>query len=480
MRKIVSVIIIFSILTIASASAMAKQDADVCRTRCRIDEGVICLERDPCAPENEYLLKTAKDCREEPVAKYMPITKLLFVDILSQVIRLDKEFAQNVDRLTDEERYILKAELLERKGIDIFVGTKPLSPLTREELAAVLKNITIEKYLGLSSGLPGQMFDLKNDEFIVYDVEIYADEGKGFEAWERKKTFEESESGAKHYVAKLDSCDAAMVVFGDNEKGKIPETGSRLKTVYKFFGRDDEMVTECEVAMLLSDPDVARALKDKYNPSRLLTKANFVDLLIKTRHIENQLPRNYVVLTEDEIYRLQTEILWKHGIDIFVGTDPDELLTREELARVLYDSPVQEIIGISDGSQGQSFELKNAGFIIYDLHTYVDEGSGYEEWYKKESFFESSLASEDYLVRLDSGNYASVYFGDDKQGKIPAVNSPIRVTYRLYAPVAMITEDDIICVLGRIVPVAETYIPPMPPPEFPPPTDGYDDPASHY
>ncbi|MFC1620960.1 hypothetical protein ACFL2G_01520 [Candidatus Omnitrophota bacterium] len=477
MRKIVSIIIVFSMLTIASA--MAKQDADVCRVRCRVDEGVICLERDPCAPDNEYLLEAAKNCREEAIAKYMPITKLLFVDILSQVIRLDKEFAQNVDRLSDEERYILKAELLKNKGIDIFAGTKPLSPLTREEMALVLKNITVEKYLGLSSGLPNQMFDLKNDEFIVYDVEVYVDEGKGFELWERKKTFEKSESNAKQYVAKLDSCDDAMAAFGDNEKGKIPEAGSRIKVVYKFFGRDDEMVTECEVAMLMSDPDVARALKDKYNPSRMLTKANFVDLLIKIRHIENNLPRNYVVLTENEIYRLQTETLKKYGIDIFVGTDPSELLTREELARVLYDSPVQEIVGISNGSQGQSFELKNAGFVIYDLHAYVDEGSGYEEWYKKETFLESALLDKDYVVKLDSGNYASVYFGDNKKGKIPTASSPIKVTYRLYAPVAMVTEDDIICVLGRIVPVAETYIPPMPPPEFPPPTDGYDDPASH-
>ena len=98
MRKIVSIIVVSSLLTIASA--MAKQDADVCRTRCRIDGGVICLERGPCAPENEYLLKTAKDCREEPVAKYMPITKLLFLDILSQVVRLDKEFAQIQEKKT--------------------------------------------------------------------------------------------------------------------------------------------------------------------------------------------------------------------------------------------------------------------------------------------------------------------------------------------------------------------------------------------
>ena len=467
-------------LCIARSLEATETTGDVCRVRCRLDEGVICLERGPCEPVNEALLKAAKECREDPTTRYLPVTKLLFVDIVSQIIRLDKEFPENIDKLEDEQRYALETNLLKDKGIGIFVGTKPLSPLTREELAEVLKEVAIEKDLGFSTGLANQIFDLRNEEFIVYDVELYIDKGKGFELWERKKNFEGSLPVSEHYVAKLDSCDDAMVVFGDDKKGKIPSAGSRLKVLYKFFGRDDEIVTECEIAMLMSDPDVARAVKNVYNPSAPLTKANFADLLIKARNLEKALPRDSYNLSRDELYLLQTEILSKNGINIFIGSDPDDFLTQDELARVLYDSPVEEIIGISNGQRNQYFQLNNAGFVIYDLHVYAEGDSGFGEWDKKDSFFESSSLSEDYVVKLDSGNYASIYFGDGSKGEIPAIGSPIRANYRLYAPLAMVTEDDIICVLGKQKPIAETYVPPpFAPPDFPPPTDGFDDPASH-
>lgn len=481
-REIKYIILLIAAIGVAAGSVKAEtrfSEGNVCKANCRANEGVICLERGPCEPINEFLLKAAKECRENPAARYMPITKLLFVDTLSQIMRLDKEYTENIDLLTDEERYNFKAGLLKNKGIDVFIGTKPLSPLTRDELAAVLKNIPVEKDLGLSNGLPGQMFDLKNEKFVVYDLELYVDEGRGFELWERKASLEESLPDSRQYVAKLDSCDDAMVVFGDSAKGRIPDTGARIKAVYKYFGRNDEIVTECEVAMLLSNPDVAESLKNKYNPSRSLTKANFADLLIKTMQLSKYLPRDFYNLSGYELYKLQTEILARHNINIFIGSNPDDLLTREELARVLYDCPVEIVVGISNGERDQSFELKNAGFVIYDLHTYVDEGGGYQEWNKQDSLIESSSLSRDYLVKLDLGNYASIYFGDSKRGKIPAVNSPIKAWYRLYAPVAMLTEDDIICVLGRCVPVAEAYEPPEPPFEFPDPEDGYDDPATH-
>jgi hypothetical protein len=473
------VVTVYIAMPLAWAVESKFSEGDVCRANCRIDEGVICLERGPCEPINKFLLEAAKECRDNPSARYLPITKLLFVDILSLVLRLDKEFPQNIDSLSDDERYILETKLLKDKGIDIFIDTKPMSPLTREELALVLKKVNVEKDLGFSTGLPSQMFDLKNEKFVIYDVALYVDEGTGFELWERKKNFEESLPTSKDYVAKLDSCDDARVVFGDNEKGKIPLAGSRLKASYKYYGREDEMVTECEIAMLLSNPDVAKSLKNTYNPSRALTKENFVDLLIKAMHLERGLPRDYYAISEQELYRLQTQILAKNGIGIFVGTDPSELLTREELARVLYDSPVEEAVGFSNGEPNQEFGLNNAGFVIYDLHTYVKEGADYEEWNKRDGFIESSSISKDYLVKLDLGNYATIYFGDNRKGKIPVENSPIKVRYRLYAPVSMFTEDDIICVLGKRVPVVEAYEPPPSPPDFPPPADGFDDPASH-
>jgi len=482
MKKIVYVVLLIcvSLFVVRPLEAETKSSSgDVCKVRCRSYEGLICLERGPCEPINKFLLEAAKECREDPTARYLPITKLLFVDILSQIIRLDKEFAESIDKLEDKERYALETRLLKDKGIDIFAGTKPLSPLTREELAAVLKDAAIEKDLGFSTGLANQIFDLKNEEFIVYDLELYVDEGKSFELWERKKTFEKSSPDSEHYVAKLDSCDDAMVTFGDNKKGKIPPVGSRVRTAYKFYGREGEIVTECEIAMLMSEPNVARAVKDAYNPSRPLTKANFADLLIRTRHLEKQLPRGFQNLSNREMYSMQTELLARHGIAIFTGSSPEDFLTREELARILYDCPVEEVVGMSDGTKNQNFELSNAGFVIYDLHTYVDEGKGYENWDRQDSFIGSSSESEDYLVKLDAGNYTTILFGDGGKGKIPAIDSPVKARYRLYAPLTMLTEDDIVCMLGRCVPVVEAYEPPPAPFEFPDPTDGFKDPASH-
>jgi hypothetical protein len=473
------VVTVYIAMPLAWALETKFSEGDVCKAKCRLDEGMVCLERGPCEPINKFLLDAAKECRDNPAARYLPITKLLFVDVLSLVLRLDKEFPENIDSLNNEERYKLETKLLKDKGIDIFIGTGPLSPLTREELAVVLKRVSVEKDLGFSTGLSGQAFDLKNEKFVIYDVQLYVDEGAGFELWERKNDFAGSLPTSKDYVAKLDSCDDARVVFGDNEKGKIPLTGSRLKALYKYYGREDEMVTECEIAMLLSNPDVAKSLKNTYNPSRVLTKENFVDLLIKTMGLERNLPRDYYTVSEQELYKLQTELLARNGIGIFVGSDPHELLTREELARVLYDSPVEEVLGLSNGAPNQEFGLNNAGFVIYDLHTYVKEAVDYEEWNRRDGFIESSSMSKDYLVKLDSGNYASIYFGDNRKGKIPVAGSPIKVRYRLYAPVSMFTEDDIICVLGKRVPVVEAYEPPPPPPDFPPPADGFDDPATH-
>ena len=146
---------------------------------------------------------------------------------------------------------------------------------------------------------------------------------------------------------------------------------------------------------------------------------------------------------------------------------------------MLYNYPVTEILGNSAGTENQRFELNNAGFAIYDLHTYVNEGPKFEEWDRKTSFLESGSSNKDYMVKLDSGNYASVYFGDGRQGKIPDANAPIKVTYRLYSPNAFFTEDDIVCVLGKMNPVPEAYEPPPPPFEFTPPTDGFEDPATH-
>jgi len=472
MRKLTVVLLLVFVLNICSINILS---ADVCKV-CR-PKGMVCLERGPCEPINEFMIRAADKCRADKNVQNLAMSKLAFVDILSQVIRFDREFPQ-IYTLNDEERYVVETRLLSEKGIDIFTETNPFEPLTREELAGVLKGVVIEENLGYSSGLADQGFKLSNFEYIIYDAKLYVDEGKGPELWEKKRSFNESSAESNHYLVKLDSCNKVSIAFGDNEKGKIPVVGSKLNASYRLYGKETDVVTDCEVALLLSDLYIARNIQNAYNPSRPLTRATFADLLIKAFQLERQLPGNTASLTDEELYLIQSKILSKKGIDIFTqGGGPDTMLTREELAKVLYNYPVERVIGISSGARNQFFELENAGFVVYDLHTYVDEGAGYKEWERENNFVESTSQEEDYVVKLDAGTYAKLFFGDDKKGKIPAVNSPIKVAYRLYAPVNMLTEDDVICVLN--FPVAEAYEPPAGPPEYPPPTDGFDDPATH-
>lgn len=472
-------LILFFIVCIIGKAYAEKAPVGICKTNCRANEGVICLERKPCEPINNALEDAARDCRLGGPSMYENVTKLTFLDIFSQVLRIDRELPGTLSQLSDKQRYELESRLLAGKGINMFVGANPKEPFTRDELIVVLKSVGIEDDLGLSTGLSNQAFNLNNEKLVVYDPVLYVDEGKGFELWQRKENFSQSMGKEKHYVAKIDDCNNARIVFGDNQKGKIPAVGSRLKAEYKILGRQDDTVTKCEIAMLLSNPAIVKSLKDKYNPSRPLTKENFADLLIRAMHLQRKLPSNYANMSPEKKYLIETELLSKNGINIFTGSRPSDSITREELARVLYKYPVVEILGASTGKGNQRFELNNAGFAIYDLHTYVNEGARDEEWSKKNNFIESSSLSKDYAIKLDSGNYASIYFGDGKQGKIPAPNSSIKVSYRLYSPLTLLTEDDIMCVFGKLVPVAEAYEPPPGPPDFPPPTDGFDEPATH-
>ena len=475
MKKVIYLVLIIGVMFFT----VQPLNAEVCEIRCMTNEGAICLERGPCEPINEFLLRAARHCREGGAVRYSPITKLLFVDILFQTLRLDSELPQGIADIEDDKRYIIETTLLNDKGMDVFAGTNPLDPLTRDELAKVLQIVTIEENLGYSSGLAEQAFELTSSELVIYNAEVYVDEGKGFELWERNRNLEGSLSTDKHYAIKLDSCNNARVVFGDNEKGKVPLVGSRLKASYKIYGKEEEIVTECETVMLLSNPAITNQLKLAYNPSKPLTKENFADLLVRTMNLEDQLPPDFALLEPEEKFLAEAELLSRQGINIFAGSDSEDLLTREELARVLYENPVEELVGVSNGMKNQRFEMANAGFVIYDLHVYVQEDAAFEEWNKEKNFIESASLDKDYVVKLDSGNYASIYFGDGSTGKIPELDSPVKVSYRLYAPLKMFTEDDIICVLGKQKPVAETYIPPSRPPDFPPPTDGFDEPATH-
>ncbi len=473
MKRLILIAIVFCLLF---SRFTGQAFAAVCKEGCEIEGITFCLHRKPCEPINEALIKAAKICRERGLESSRPITRLLFVDIFTRVLRLEKEFPEDIGEKSDEERYAIETQVLAKRDIAVLLDTRAKDPLTKEELTEVLKKVIIEDSI-VSNGNKNQTFELRNSGFEVYDMNLFVDEGSGERLWNRRQNFSESNPSSADYVVKLDSCNNATLYFGDGIKGKIPKAGSKIRTSFRILGKEGELITPCDIVELFSNQKLARAIKNTYNPSRPLTKANFVDLYIRTMGLSGMLPRETSRLSEEELYKLQTDLLYRRGITVFANTNPKAFLTKEELGNVLYNMPVEELLGLSNGKPDQVFELNNSGFEIYDFHLFVDEGAGYEEWARKVSFQESSPMDKDYLIKIDADNYAKVFLGDNTKGKTPVLNSPIKVHYRLYAPSALITEDDILCVL--VPPRVEAYEPPPPPPDFPPPHDGYEDPGTH-
>lgn len=74
-----------------------------------------------------------------------------------------------------------------------------------------------------------------------------------------------------------------------------------------------------------------------------------------------------------------------------------------------------EIVGSSDGSPGQRFELTGTPLIVDSLAVYVDG----EKWERKDTVFYSHSDDNHYVVRYDEHDRAWIEFGDGRFGRIP-------------------------------------------------------------
>lgn len=91
-----------------------------------------------------------------------------------------------------------------------------------------------------------------------------------------------------------------------------------------------------------------------------------------------------------------------------------------------------ELVGSSDGSANQTFELHYSPVIMNDVEIWINEGAGFELWTKVDRFVDSGSTSKHYMLRRASDNSTIVVFGDGTLGKIPAVfDDGIYANYRV-------------------------------------------------
>jgi hypothetical protein len=99
----------------------------------------------------------------------------------------------------------------------------------------------------------------------------------------------------------------------------------------------------------------------------------------------------------------------------------------------------EEIIGISDGTPNQRFQLVNSPLIlrargqglIKDITLVLQSGDVTREWVLMETLAISGKESEHFMIEIDADDVAEIIFGDGNFGAIPPTGFEIKATYRV-------------------------------------------------
>lgn len=88
-----------------------------------------------------------------------------------------------------------------------------------------------------------------------------------------------------------------------------------------------------------------------------------------------------------------------------------------------------EIIGNSDGSPSQVFELNDTVIVEDSIRVFVQSGLDYEEWTKVDHLTDWGPADTVFEVLIDANNVHYIVFGDGVSGSIPNTLANIKVDY---------------------------------------------------
>lgn len=115
-----------------------------------------------------------------------------------------------------------------------------------------------------------------------------------------------------------------------------------------------------------------------------------------------------------------------------------------------------EVIGTSDGTPNQRFDLARSGIILRplgqgisrDIGLTTKSGTLIESWTLQESLAYSREGQKDFSVEIDDLGRATVIFGDGAFGRIPPQGAEIKVTYRAGGGVkGNVLKDSIVAVV---------------------------------
>lgn len=88
-----------------------------------------------------------------------------------------------------------------------------------------------------------------------------------------------------------------------------------------------------------------------------------------------------------------------------------------------------ELIGTSEGTPNQIFELGETPVVDGSIEIYVQDGDVYSKWTQVQHILDYGALDLVYTIYLDENDVVTVYFGDGVSGAIPVSFSEIRAIY---------------------------------------------------
>lgn len=193
-----------------------------------------------------YRLKNAVPSTTELVFTRKKADTDLIIPKGTSVSTEGNEYEDPINFETDQDLIIPKGAFGDEKGPD----GEYLYKVTATQ------GITIpEEVIGSSNGQPLQRFKLKYQDVIDGSVEVFVDEGSGFELWtDVTDNPTLAPADGRYYTRETDEDRYTWIVFGDGLNGKIPEIGSdNILATYRIGGGLDTNVGANTITVLNSN-----------------------------------------------------------------------------------------------------------------------------------------------------------------------------------------------------------------------------------
>ena len=128
----------------------------------------------------------------------------------------------------------------------------------------------VGEIIGSSNGATNQKFLLDYCPVIANSIEIYVNEGRGFERWELKDNFLDSVANSKHYTIFIGDDGIATIKFGNGVSGKIPEIrNNNILANYRVGGGT---IGNVGVKTIIKMPQKFADIRRTFNPHEAFIK----------------------------------------------------------------------------------------------------------------------------------------------------------------------------------------------------------------